>query len=354
MIINAETNHIRTLYYADGMSLEPNIDHLSQILQHTRLPENAVAQEMHSIRREAMTALDDTDNAHYLAAEHAMFGAPYGRDTLGHHKSLNFGAEKLTSVYRQQYKLARMALIVSGNASLNEAVDLASRYFHADESPYDIKHDTPLPTALSTDYTSGLIRPDSRNVRLQISYPLSPEFRKRIIDNELVFDIASAALSDAAFQLLRQEKAISYDGSVEFSMDNHHNTWHLSGHVTVDKSDVAAARNAFDDLFSRDESRYNETSLQGTLNVSKYALNHNFATVSKRTSGHIGQLDLGKQPQDLEIDLQELDNLTTSDIRGALNEIIDYTGKTPHYTHLTGKRKSIGTVDRIIENDDFS
>ncbi|MEO7904457.1 MAG: insulinase family protein [Candidatus Saccharimonadales bacterium] len=355
MVIVAEASYTNTLYSANGLCLEPNFVYLSQVLQHPHLPKDKITTEIDSIRREAIASLNDTDTMHTIAAENAMFGVPFGRSTIGFHDKLDFDADQLQALHRRHYKLGRMSLIVSGKAKLDETIELAERYFEHNSEPH-MAHDEPATIRnLGIHHTTGLFRNDSENVRIQVSYPMAPEFRKLYLSNRLAFDIARLAISNACFQSLRYDKGVSYNGSIEpLVSDNHPDAWSVSGNVTTDKENIGIALGVFDDIFSREGHSYTDDSIVGVLAKIKYMLSKNLATVGRRTYAHTSRLESQLEPQDLSVNRRKLSKLTISDIRTAVDHITQHAMTTPKYTHLTGKRAAIGDVERIIESSEIA
>lgn len=354
MITNANTSYTRTVYYADGLDLEPNMHHLSQILQHTHLPEDKVEHELKAIRREAMTRLDNTGVAHMDAVDNAIFGKPYGRDIIGYHDKLDFSADTLRQLHQRYYKLGRMSLIVSGKAKLDEVIALATRYFDADNTPYDTSHDSALPINLGRKYTTGLVRDEMQNVKLQLSYPMTPELRAHYLRNEISFTVAQSALSDACLNALRYDKGVADNGNISFSTYNHPNAWRLGAYATVGKQDINTTQTTFNEIFKRNGSDYSDDDITAALAESAYVLNSNLMTTDKRTNAHIRKLASYREPEDLAIDRRKLARLTVSDIRSAIDTLSEHVQSTASYTHLTGNRKDIGDVERIIERSDFA
>ncbi len=327
--------------------------HLSQILQHTHFPEEGVAHEMKAIRREAATGLDAVAQLHVKARDYAVFGKPYGRAVIGYHDKLDFTADKMTQLHAQQYKLGNMALVVAGAAKLDQVIDLANNYFVQDADD-TLPRQSELGVELEEYHTTGLVRGDSSNVRINVSYPFPSEFREKFNRERLAYGMAATAISDVCFREMRYEKGISYDGSVSFSTYNHPNAWALTGGVTTDKESLNVANGVFDDIFSRRGSDYDDDALTGALQMYKYYFNLKVGSLDDRVSSHIGRLQEYRQPEDLSTILRRVKKVRIQDIREAIDDLADIAQSTPRYTHLTGARDAIGDVERIIDQSEFA
>ena len=354
MVTNANTYYTRTLYYANGLGLEPNIRHLSQILQHTQFPEDKVEHEMKAVRREAITRLDNAGFEHTVAADYAMHGLPYGRNVIGYHDKLDFDAATLKQLHRRYYKLGRMSLIVSGKAKLDDVAELATSYFEADDEEYDVANDAVLDTKLGEHRLTGLVRDDSYNLRVSVAHPMTPEFRAQYQKNRLIYAIAKMAVSEACFQALRYDKGISYDGGVGFSTYNHPNAWDVGGYVTTDKENIEVAKGVFADIFQRDDKKYSDEDIAGSIATFKYAYSSSINSTEDRVDTHVSRLERYGEPEDVGATRRRLDRVKVDDVRRAINDIVDFTSTAPRYTHLTGKRDAIGEVEKIIERGEIA
>ncbi|HET8884404.1 MAG TPA: pitrilysin family protein [Candidatus Saccharimonadales bacterium] len=352
METNANTYYTRTLYYANGLDLEPNVNYLSQILRHTHFPEDKVEHEMKAIRREAVTRLDSPSEAHIVASQYAMFGAPYGRSVIGFHDKLDFEADELKKLHAQHYKLGNMALVVSGAAKLDEVANLAERYFEGDEVPFQ-PTDSELAVSLGQDRSTAFIREDSQNVRLRVSYPMTPEFREKYNENRLALGIASSAMRESAFQALRYDKGISYDGGVTIAAHNHPNAWSIGGYVTTDQENIDTAQGVFANTFQKHGSEYSDEDINGALAMYKYYFSKYLTSTEDRSDHIVSKLESYRQPIDIRSVLRRLKKTTPQDVRAALDEIVEFAANTDKYTHVTGKKSAVGDVDRIITQEEI-
>jgi len=353
MLTNANTLFTRTLYYANGLGLEPNMHYLSQILRHTHFPEDMVEHELKAVRREMTTSLDSVEEMHEYAALNAMFGLPYGRSVGGHHDKILFDTDTLKDLHSKYYKLGNMALIVSGKAKLDEVARLADQYFQAGEND-SFQAGAPLSVVWGEHLRTGLVRDDSHNVHMSVSYPMSPEFRNRFNERRLEFGVAQHALATACFERMRHDKGISYDGSIQASTYNHPNAWSISGDVTVDKENVSIASEVFDEIYRKRGREFGDEELQGMLAQHKHSVARQLQNTGVRVQSHVNNLQAYRDPKDLRRAMRKLDIVRTSDIRRAIDEIADYAAQTPQYTHLTGTRDAIGDVERIIDQSEIA
>lgn len=353
MQTNANTYFTRTLYYANGLDLEPNMHYLSQILQHTHFPEDAVEHELKAVRREMTTSLDDIDTMHGYAAFYAMFGAPYGRSVGGYHDKLFYDSDTLKDLHSKYYKLGNMALIVCGKAKLDEVAQLADRHFQADQDAV-FETTTPPQVVWGEHRRTGLVRDDSHNVHMYVSYPMSPEFRDKFVERRLEFGVAQRALATACFERMRYDKGISYDGSIQFITVNHPDAWSIEGSVTVDHENVAVASEVFDGVYRMRGNEFGDEELQGMLAQHKHAAARQIQNTGVRMNSHVNNLQAYREPKDIRKAMRKLNTVRVSAIRQAIDDIADYVAETPQYTHLTGTREAIGDVERIIDRREFS
>ena len=353
MVTNANTFYTRTLYYANGLDLEPNINYLSQILRHTHFPEDKVEHEMKAVRREAVTKLDNVDQLHGVAAEYAMFGQPYGRRVIGFHDKLDFDADTLKKLHARHYRLGNMALIVTGAAKLDDVTTLAGRYFQADEAPFEPASNE-LDVSLRKEKLTAFIKEDSPSVRISVSHPMTPEFRDKFNNNRLALGIAASAMRESAFQALRYDKGISYDGGINVLDYNHPNAWNIRGSVTTDSENVDTALGVFDDVFQKDASKYSNEEINGALAMYKYYFSKYLTSPDDRSECIVDRLESYRQPEDIHAVVRRLKKITPEHVRAALNDIVAYTASADRYTHLTGKARAVGEVERTIHREDFA
>ena len=353
METNANTYYTRTLYYANGMEIEPNIARLSQILQHPHFPEDEVEHELKAVRREMAMRLDSPSEVHGLVSTLAMFGHPYGRSVGGYHDKIDFDVPTLKELHAKYYKLGRMSLVVTGAAKLEDVVRLAEQYFQADADPTFAEEPVP-PATPGTDLRTGFILNDSQNVRVRLGYPLTPEFRDRFNKNRLAFSMANAAIADAALTALRYDKGVSYDGGTSFVTYNHPNAWSFRGGATTDADKVGTALDTLAEVLERDGKSYDDTNLAGIIASNKYAINSVITSNEQRNDGIVGRLESYREPEDIHAIVRRLDKVSVANVRAAIDEIVGYVGSRQGYVHLTGTKQAIGEVDRVIKLEEVA
>ena len=345
--VNAATYYTSTVYYAHGMELKPNMVHLSQLVQHPHFPKGKVKHELKAVRREMTSTLDDIDELHAVAANLAMFGAPYGRNIGGHHDRINFDNQILKDLHAKYYKLGRMSLVVTGAAKLEDVARLAEQYFQADADPTFTEEVAPI-NALGKDLRTGLIYNGTQNVRARVSHPMTPEFRDYLNSNRLVVGMALSAIASATFTALRHTEGLSYDGGADINSDNHPNAWSIIGDVTTDPKKVGRALDIFSMVFECAGKRYSDKKLTGILAAAKYGINSVITSHDAHATNIVNYLDECREPVDMEAVIHQLDTIDIADIREAIDEVITFVGSTDRYVHLTGSKKGIGKVDRVI------
>lgn len=348
MYHNATTNYTHTLYETLGLSARTAVHQLSQILQHSALPGKAVANEMKAVRREAVTRLDEDDDTHQIALDNAMFGLPYGRAIIGHHDNLQFDAKTLRAIYKTRYNLGSMAILAVGAATPDEILALMDEYFSFEATS---TRATPQPTVPdpTEGSVSGLVQSGANNLRLAVGYPLPPDVVQAIIANPTLYSIASEVISGYCFDMMRNEKGISYDGSVDFTDYNHPNAWALRGSVTTDPEHLATANEVFESVFGRSAKKYPKRSIKAGLGMGKLDIFSGLGSVSRRIEGYCEQLDQGVEPIDRDLAAAAIELITVSDVRAAIDELVGVAQTQPRFEHRSGKRKALGEIDRIIK-----
>lgn len=353
---NADTYLTRTRYYANGMRLEGSIDYLNQVLFTPTFPEKKIAHEMKAIRREAVTALDKINDLHNLAATQSAFGSPYGRSVIGFHDRLDFDRSKLLEVYKRNYAIGNMTLIVVGCASSEEVDDVIRRYFDVtDMNPNAVADRTPSrPVSEAEGVTSGFSGGDSPNIQLSRIYPFDLAFVKRLKDNHMLYEIATDVLSDVFYVEARNKAHISYDGSVELMTYNHPTAWAIGADITVDPCNVKTAQAIFDKIFSQGSAAYSTKRCLAALQMQKYHLLTRLDSKVGRGNAHFEKLEQYCEPEDTRKTIQLLESLTPDDIKMAIDTLIAYISTARKFDHLTGKSKYLSHVDRMINPDEIA
>lgn len=352
MYTNASTNFARTDYYANGLDLEPSMIHLSQILQHTHFPEEAVAHELKAVRREMKTRLDSVGEVHSLGAINAMYGLPYGRSIGGYSDKIDFDVDTLRQLHERYYKLGHMALMVSGKARTSDVAEMAMRYFTPDTGAVVEPHISPLPI-MGVHHRTGLVRETSANAMVSVTYPLSAEFVQRNNENSLTYGIARRVMGQAAFQMLRYQRGLSYNGGIAFD-EIHPNAVVLSGDVTTDGENVDAAIATFNEVYARDNTSYTDEEIMGSMMAYKYALNAGYTSSSARVGRIEAALEMHREPRDMALVLRRLGKVGVADVRAALDAHAEYMATNKPYVHVTGNRAAVGEVERMIDQSEVA
>ena len=349
---NASTSFSYTDYYANGMNLEASMVHLSQILQHTHFPEEAVAHELKAVRRELATRLDSPGELHMLSAMNAMYGVPYGRSIGGYTGKIDFDVDTLRALHERYYKLGNMALMVSGKATTNEVMELAAKYFEADAHP-DFTATNPAFPTLGTQHRTGFVNEASANSLVSIAYPLQPEEIQRYNDNSLINGMACRAIGQQVFQTLRYERGLSYNGS--FGLDDFHpNAVMLSGDVTTDAENTEASIAAIREVLARGSEAYTDEELLGTMMAYNYSFNQAYNSNASRLGRIESALEMRREPTDIRSVMRRIGKVGLVDIRNAIDEQAEYMATHEPYIHVTGTRAAIGDAERLIERDEIA
>lgn len=353
MYQNANTYYTRTVHETHGIDPEPSYRHLSELVQHAQIPDDDATQEMKAVRREAMTRLDNVGEAHALASSMAMFGAPYGRAVIGFHEQLDFSGEQLRQAYERNYALGNMAILSVGATTTDDVDRLIRQYF-------DVNYSRPLPPAqslpqpsLGKDRLTGYAADESNNVRLKVAYPLTDEFRTRMLAQPGRIPVAMGVMRDECFNILREDKGISYDGGVYLSTYNHPNAWSMYGSVTTDAEHLETANEVIDEIFSRPSSWYSDKQILGSLAMSKYRLLSTIESMGGRMATYLDRLECYEEPRSMETIADIYHALTPDDIRASIDEIVQLALSQPRYEQRTGSRMEIGDVDRVIHSDEI-
>lgn len=352
MDVSANTGYTRTKYIANGADIEPNLIYLSQVLQHTHFPVDVVAEELRSVRREVLMEMDDVDLLHCMSSYLAAFGQPYGRNIAGFHDKLDFEAGRLEELHDRYYRLGNMALVVSGEASLDKVATLATEYF-IDTGKNDTLADGGLTVTLGQSRTTGLVREESNNVRIKTIHPLTPELRTELEGYSPAFDVAFGALNTACFRALCYREGISYDGGAYYSDYNHSNAWAITGVVTTDKENVGKALAVFDEFFEKTGAEFDRDLIVGCIAKERYEYKKCKTSPQERASLIFNSLVRKREPIDYLEKMRLVEELTVDDVRAAIDSISEIIQKSPKYVHKAGTREGIGDVERIIDVSEF-
>ncbi|TKA48776.1 Mitochondrial-processing peptidase subunit beta [Cryomyces minteri] len=131
--LNAYTSRENTVYYAKSFNSDvpATVDILSDILQHSKLEEQAIERERDVILREQEEVdkqLEEVVFDHLHAT--AFQGQPLGRTILGPKENIQtISRNDLTSYIKTNYTADRMVLVGSGGVPHQQLVELAEKYF---------------------------------------------------------------------------------------------------------------------------------------------------------------------------------------------------------------------------------
>lgn len=350
---NANTYYTRTIHETHGLMAEPAFYHLSQVLQHSQIPDRGAAHEMKAVRREAATGLDDVDMAHAIALDHAMFDLPYGRAVIGYHDALRFDGELLRSTYEAHYVLGAMSIIVAGNTPADEVYRLLERYFDVSTVTALPNRPTPPRPLFGDGMTSGLVREESNNLRISVAYPLTPEMVELVKEDPVLYETAASLMSEECFEGLRYRKGISYDGGVSIDTSNHHYAWSLNAGVTTDARHIAKANDVFAAVFSKGGHAYSDMQIRAGLAMDTYSALSRLESVEAHVNNVEERLEYGAAPRDVSETIARLRALTPDDVRFAINGLVALAATQPRFEHRTGKRKALGKIDTIIHQSSF-
>ena len=131
--LNAYTSRENTVYYAKSFKddVPKTVELISDILQHSKLAENAIERERDVIIRES----EEVDKMHEeVVFDHlhavAFQGQPLGRTILGPRENiLTISRNELTSYIKKNYKADRMVLVGAGAVDHEGLVNLAQKNF---------------------------------------------------------------------------------------------------------------------------------------------------------------------------------------------------------------------------------
>ena len=352
MVRNASTYYTRTLYYANGLELEPNIRLLHQILQRTHLPADKIPHELTAVRREMTTKLDDINSLHLVAATNGMFGTPFGRRVGGHEDKIDFDPDTVQDIFDRNYAVNAMALVVTGAAELDDVALLAERYF-APSTSGAAPDRCVTPPNLGEAHRTALLR-DTSNARVAVGYPMSAEFRDDYQQNQLAYTLALRAMSRACFERMRYDEGLSYDGSVSSVIYNHPDAWRIGGFVTVDPQDIPRAEAVFDEIFAKSGHDYAIEQIEASINTLRYSWADSITNQSFRNNWIVDWLESYEVPQDMGAVVRKLSQVSINDVSDAIDRIVEYVAVTPRYTHITGASDAVKSAERIIELDEIA
>ncbi|MFW6347107.1 MAG: M16 family metallopeptidase [Cyclonatronaceae bacterium] len=146
--LNAFTSPEHTCYYARCLDseLERAIDVLSDMVLHSTFPEQEIEKEKKVVLEELKMYRDTPDDYVFEVFNSMMFAHhPLGRPIIGYeHTVKGFTRDDLITYRERRYKPANMVLTVAGNATHEEILKLAERYFSQSSSSFEPVETLPL------------------------------------------------------------------------------------------------------------------------------------------------------------------------------------------------------------------
>lgn len=148
--LNAFTSLEHTCYYSRCLDTEKEsaVDVLSDMVLRSTFPPEEIKKEKKVVIEEMKMYRDSPEDYIFEIFNGLMFeNHPLGRPILGYEHTVNaFDQPALKTYLEQRYNPANIVLSVAGNATHDEIVALAARYFDADSSPYTPVENLPLST----------------------------------------------------------------------------------------------------------------------------------------------------------------------------------------------------------------
>ncbi len=267
-----------------------------------------------------------------------MFGMPYGRRVLGFHDALNFDGDTLRDVYRSQYNLGNMALIVAGPNTPEQVDEMVRRYFDitaGERTP----HVHPATPELGEAGISGMARDEANNVRISVSYPLPSALVETFRSGAARYSVAASAMKQACFELLRYEYGISYNGSIGISNYNHPNAWYLGAHVTTDAEHIGLANQAISSSFAKPGSDHSADEIQASIAKTQYQTMSTADNPLGRTDYYEGRLEMYFEPHDPSDLVERYKAVTPDEVRAAIDEFSQLARMQPRFEHRTGPKR---------------
>ncbi len=342
---NADTFYNRTCYYATGPYVEPNMRRLGQILFQPTFDPTYIPNEMSTVTREGLERRDDVYQLHYIASDYALFGKPYGRNVGGYADKINFTPNQMKKFYKKHYTMSNMAIVAVGNIRLEEVLQYTERYF--DHTQTKKLHVTPpLPEGMDVT-TTGLLGAGSSAV-VRIASPMDKSFVDKYIDNKIAYKAAIQAMNALCYQRFRTDTGIAYDSEVSLNDINDLNAWSIVGDANVGAEKIKTTESLFRDIFSRTSNTYSEAAIASAVGSTRSDILCSMDSVEDRTELYIQNLEQQTEPRDLRQVAQSAHNLQHDSVRTAIDEIVEYMGNHPPITHITGPKKAMKSVDRMI------
>lgn len=351
ILSNANTSYNRIVHFGIGPYVDPIMKRMGEVLFRATFDPDYITNEVKAINREALRDLDDLEGVHRNGMYYGLFGKPYGRDILGYHDRLMFTPEQLQDYYKRQYVQSNMALVAVGNVHMDEILAGIEDYFDPTPNPKP-RHRLPKPERLDVDST-GLLMVDSENARINISTAMNEKFVRKYNERKVFYETAIDVIRSQCLESLRFDAGIAYVADASILKYNHEKAWMISAHVTTGPEHVNKARFILDDVMSRPAESYSDKKIASSIGrLRTYWLQHADSPDGK-VDLHMGNLEQGQQPGDLNAFAETVLSQTNEDIRSALGEITTYLAKRRPMTHITGSKKAIKNVDAVIDQYDL-
>lgn len=139
--LNAFTSLEHTCYYTRCLdtALERAVDVLSDMVQNSTFPVDEIEKEKKVVVEEMKMYRDSPDDYVFEIFNGMIFkNHPLGRPIIGFEHTVNsFTQDDLNAYLTKRYNPANLVLSVAGNATHEEVVKLAEKYFTSDSSPFE-------------------------------------------------------------------------------------------------------------------------------------------------------------------------------------------------------------------------
>lgn len=350
---NAKTGHTRTLYTASGPEVEPMMHQMSEVVCRPIFAEPAVDAEMRVIAEEARQRFGLTAGMHEVAADNALFGTPYGRDQIGHHDRIYHSAEAVQKFYDRYYTLGNMALVAAGNATIEQVVASAEKYFVSSLENDGVAQPQSLPRSLEKDMRSGLIV-DSKTTYFIQAAPVSADLRADIIANAPAYNAAENALSAHLLAILRNEKSVAYSAWFYPSTYNHPNAWRVGAYTSAKAEDIPVVEDGIAQMVERHPDAYSKTEILSAIGQYKGEVLGAMDSLQGRIDTYDAMMTRFDGIRDMNEQATQVRALREEEVRAAMSRLLLHFQESPKVTHLTGTAEAIGEVDRIIHRYDIA
>lgn len=203
--MNAGTSKDYTNYYVTLPAYNAEIAYtvLSEMVFSARFIPEEIEKEKPVVVQEIRRKFDNpTHDMWQTATEILMKGTPYAREIIGTEETVNsFTREMLMDYYNRYYHPANMTLVVVGDISSAEAMELAERYF-----------DRTKPAKAGKKYAGKALPPLTKQKPLQIAKGVNQEYGfigfrapSLLSDDRYVFEVMTEILAGGELSLLNNE-----------------------------------------------------------------------------------------------------------------------------------------------------